>query len=108
MIIFILFYYTFHHEGIYYDFIRLVIDKPISVIIVFTLLVDISQYLEIMKKFLIKNSNILKIFHSKFMEKIAFRNPMFQSRITIFLYNNKDTVLDGILRSYWWFWQHEH
>jgi len=35
-------------------------------------------------KYFIKNFNILKIFHSKFTEKIEFRKPMFQSRITIF------------------------
>ena len=36
------------------------------------------------KKFFIKYFNILKIFHLKFREKIAFRKSMFQSIITIF------------------------
>jgi len=36
------------------------------------------------KKFFIKNFNILKIFHSKFTEKITFGKLMFQSRIVIF------------------------
>jgi len=36
------------------------------------------------KKFFMKNFNIHKIFHRKFMKKIALRKPMFQSRITIF------------------------
>jgi len=61
---------------------------------VFTLLFDIGQYLVIIKNFPKRISIFLKIFHSKFTEKKAFRKPMFQSRIPIFLPNNKDTVLD--------------
>jgi len=28
--LYLLFYYTFHHEGLNYDYIELVISKPIS------------------------------------------------------------------------------
>jgi len=88
----------------------------------FTLLFDIRQYLEIIKKkkkkkffFFIKNFNILKIFHSNITEKIAFRKPIFQLRITnfffffFFFFLNQQGHRSGqyALQSFWRLWQHE-
>jgi hypothetical protein len=75
---------------------------------VFILLFYTGQYLVNKEKIFIKNFNIHKIFHSKFTEKIAFRKPMFQSRITIFSITTRTPFRTFFLQSFWRLWQHEH
>ena len=67
-----------------------------------------NQYLFLHYNFFMKNLNILKIFHSKITEKIAFRKPMFQSRITIFSTTIRTPIRIVVIKTYWRLWQHEH